>query len=186
VGRFHTSIRFRAFTIRRAICKPGFQGPSNLPKMRLFLLISPPVQRSLRSPRYIFTPYPTLSIFITMRVSIVLAALAAVASASSVAKRQIPSCALGKSNRLFRITLSHFPLECMTSADTGSCAATDNTCLCGSDKFVQSTYSCISSTCSGSDLQSAVAAARALCVSAVSTLNRSISISLIRYTRVSP
>ncbi|CAE6402930.1 unnamed protein product [Rhizoctonia solani] len=91
-----------------------------------------------------------------MRVSIILAALAAVASASSVSKRQIPDCAM----------------KCIMSASTGSCAGTDNTCLCKSDEFVQSTYSCIASTCQGSDLDQAVAAARALCIAAGVTLTQ--------------
>ncbi|CAE6537725.1 unnamed protein product [Rhizoctonia solani] len=91
-----------------------------------------------------------------MRVSIVLAALAAVASASSIGKRQIPSCAL----------------TCMTSANTGSCSSTDNTCLCKSTAFVDSTYNCIASTCKGDDLTNAVAAARALCVAAGVTLTQ--------------
>ncbi|KAG8715041.1 hypothetical protein FRC11_006001 [Ceratobasidium sp. 423] len=93
-----------------------------------------------------------------MRVSIVLAALAAVASASSIGKRQIPSCAL----------------TCMTSADTGSCASTDNTCLCKSESFVNSTYTCIASTCKGDDLTNAVAAARALCIAAGVTLTQTV------------
>ncbi|CAE6363966.1 unnamed protein product [Rhizoctonia solani] len=93
-----------------------------------------------------------------MRVSIVVAALAAVASASSVAKRQIPSCALA----------------CITTAETGSCAPTDNTCLCRSSDFVESTYKCIASTCTGSDLDSAVDSAQALCVAAGVTLTQTV------------
>ncbi|KAF8688546.1 CFEM domain, partial [Rhizoctonia solani] len=116
-----------------------------------------PVQRSLRSPRYISSPYPTFSTIVNMRVSIVLAALAAVASATSVSKRQIPDCAT----------------TCIMSADVGTCGR-DNTCLCKSDAFVNSTYGCISSTCKGNDLEQAVAAARALCIAAGVTLTQTV------------
>ncbi|KAG9097064.1 hypothetical protein FRC07_010841 [Ceratobasidium sp. 392] len=93
-----------------------------------------------------------------MRVSFAVLALAAVASASSVFRRQsMPACAM----------------QCIMTADTGSCDATDNTCLCKSDPFIQATYKCISSTCQGDDLASANDAARALCAAAGVTLTQS-------------
>ncbi|KAB5592968.1 hypothetical protein CTheo_3603 [Ceratobasidium theobromae] len=90
-----------------------------------------------------------------MRVSIVLAALATVASASGyLGKRQIPDCAL----------------KCMTSASTGSCSPTDNTCLCKSEAFVDTIYNCFYASCSASEFETATAAARALCSAAGVTL----------------
>ncbi|KAG8739857.1 hypothetical protein FRC10_005052 [Ceratobasidium sp. 414] len=93
-----------------------------------------------------------------MRASFALIALAAVVSASSASKRQLPSCAM----------------TCIVSASTGSCDPTDNTCLCKSEAFVNSTYQCIASSCSGSDLQTAINGARALCAAAGVTLTQSV------------
>ncbi|KAJ1301266.1 hypothetical protein OPQ81_003673 [Rhizoctonia solani] len=93
-----------------------------------------------------------------MRVSVVVAALATVASASSLGKRQIPSCAM----------------TCIQNANLDGCSATDNTCLCKSEKFVQSTYSCIAGACQGKDLDTAVAAANALCIAAGVTLTNTV------------
>ncbi|KAF8607390.1 hypothetical protein BDV93DRAFT_520269 [Ceratobasidium sp. AG-I] len=93
-----------------------------------------------------------------MRTSFALLALAAVVSAGSMGKRQFPSCAM----------------DCITRADTGTCDATDNTCLCNSPAFVDSTYSCIASTCTGEDLQTAVDGAKALCAAAGVSLTQTL------------
>ncbi|CAE6420561.1 unnamed protein product [Rhizoctonia solani] len=85
-----------------------------------------------------------------MRVSIVLAALAAVASASSLSKRQYPSCAM----------------TCAQSADYDGCAATDNTCMCKSQKFVDSMSTCLTKTCTGDDLAKAQSISNAICKAA--------------------
>ncbi|KAG9086065.1 hypothetical protein FRC06_003289 [Ceratobasidium sp. 370] len=105
-----------------------------------------------------------------MRASFALLALAAVASASSVSKRQLPNCAMA----------------CIVKANTGTCDATDNTCLCKSDAFVQSTYQCIASTCSASDLQTAIDGARALCAAAGVTLTQSVPASTGAATATAP
>ncbi|KAG8698730.1 hypothetical protein FRC08_005740 [Ceratobasidium sp. 394] len=94
-----------------------------------------------------------------MRASFALVALAAVVSASSASKRQLPSCAM----------------ECIVSASTGSCQATDNTCLCKSDEFVQSTYQCVQQKCTNpDDLKAAIDGARALCAAAGVTLTQTL------------
>ncbi|CAE7148314.1 unnamed protein product [Rhizoctonia solani] len=89
-----------------------------------------------------------------MRVSIVLAALAAVASASSLtnalSKRQYPECAM----------------TCAQSADYDGCSITDNTCMCKSQKFVNSMSSCLDTTCKGDDLTKSKEISNALCVAA--------------------
>ncbi|KAK7436690.1 hypothetical protein VKT23_018945 [Stygiomarasmius scandens] len=84
------------------------------------------------------------------------AALVLLASASSVSlwKRQFPSCAM----------------PCVASADTGSCVPTDNSCLCRSESFVNSTTECIESSCSGNDLQAALSGAQQLCAAVGVTL----------------
>ncbi|KAG8739856.1 hypothetical protein FRC10_005051 [Ceratobasidium sp. 414] len=86
-----------------------------------------------------------------MRASFTLLALAAVVSAGSISRRQLPACAM----------------QCMASADTGGCDPTDNTCMCNSAAFVTSTYQCVQQTCTDpSDLQAAIDGARALCAAA--------------------
>ncbi|KAG9096467.1 hypothetical protein FRC07_010931 [Ceratobasidium sp. 392] len=92
-----------------------------------------------------------------MRVSFAVLALAAVASASSVFRRQsMPACAM----------------TCIMNANTqdSGCDATDNTCLCKNQAFIQSTSTCIASTCQGNDLKDANEAASALCAAAGVTL----------------
>ncbi|KAG9086066.1 hypothetical protein FRC06_003290 [Ceratobasidium sp. 370] len=94
-----------------------------------------------------------------MRASFALLALAAVASAGSISRRQLPACAM----------------QCMTTADTGSCDPTDNTCMCNSPAFVNSTYQCVQQTCTDpGDLEAAIAGARALCAAAGVTLTESV------------
>ncbi|KAG8709754.1 hypothetical protein FRC09_000490 [Ceratobasidium sp. 395] len=95
-----------------------------------------------------------------MRVSFAILAFAAAVSASSGFRRQaaMPACAM----------------QCIMSADTGSCDQTDNTCLCKSDPFVQSMYKCMSSTCEPADLDSAVTASRALCQAAGVSLTQTV------------
>ncbi|KAF9452080.1 hypothetical protein P691DRAFT_772556 [Macrolepiota fuliginosa MF-IS2] len=79
-------------------------------------------------------------------VAVAVATLASSVSASLVA-RQLPQCAN----------------SCIMSADLGGCQPTDNACLCKSQKFVNSTTTCIGTQCTGSDLQAALTAAQQLC-----------------------
>ncbi|KAH9947877.1 hypothetical protein B0H21DRAFT_736774 [Amylocystis lapponica] len=92
-----------------------------------------------------------------MRFAIALVALSALsASASSLLRRQsLPSCAD----------------PCIENADLGSCSASDDTCLCNSSAFVNSVTSCITSSCTGSDLAEAEQAAVALCAAVGVTLS---------------
>ncbi|KAG8769154.1 hypothetical protein FRC12_005132 [Ceratobasidium sp. 428] len=94
-----------------------------------------------------------------MRVSFAILAFAAAVSASSGFRRQaaMPACAM----------------QCIMNADLGNCDQTDNTCLCKSQAFVDSTYSCIATACQGDDLNTATAASRALCAAAGVTLTQS-------------
>ncbi|CAE6537789.1 hypothetical protein RSOLAG22IIIB_05964 [Rhizoctonia solani] len=89
-----------------------------------------------------------------MRVSVVLVALAAVASASTLSRRQYPSCAM----------------TCAQSADYDGCSPTNNTCMCKSQKFVDSMTSCLDKTCSGDDLAKSKEISNAICVAAGVTL----------------
>ncbi|QRV84983.1 CFEM domain protein [Ceratobasidium sp. AG-Ba] len=105
-----------------------------------------------------------------MRASVAVLAFVAAASASVFERQSIPSCAM----------------QCMASADYGSCQPTDNACLCKSDTFVNSTYACIASTCKGNDLENAIAGARALCAASGVTLTQSIPASTAAPTATSP
>ncbi|QRV99018.1 CFEM domain protein [Ceratobasidium sp. AG-Ba] len=105
-----------------------------------------------------------------MRASIAVLAFVAAASASVFERQGIPACAM----------------QCMATADYGSCQPTDNACLCKSDTFVNSTYICIASTCKGDDLDSAIAGARALCAASGVTLTQSIPASTGAPTATSP
>ncbi|ETW77564.1 hypothetical protein HETIRDRAFT_248180, partial [Heterobasidion irregulare TC 32-1] len=58
-------------------------------------------------------------------------------------------------------------IPCLTSADFGSCSQTDLQCLCTSSSFISSTTQCIESSCTGSDLDQAEAAARSGCAAIV-------------------
>ncbi|EMD36956.1 hypothetical protein CERSUDRAFT_83981 [Gelatoporia subvermispora B] len=84
-----------------------------------------------------------------MRFSLAVLALATVASASiaPLSKRQFPDCAE----------------NCLVDADFGSCSQTDDVCLCNSSAFVNSVTSCITSSCTGSDLTTAEGEAVGLC-----------------------
>ncbi|KAG9310172.1 hypothetical protein JVU11DRAFT_9795 [Chiua virens] len=85
--------------------------------------------------------------------------LAAVSStlAALTARQSLPSCAV----------------PCMENADTGSCAPVDDSCLCKNQQFINSTASCIASSCTGSDLQNADAYAQQLCLAVGVTLTES-------------
>ncbi|EPS96370.1 hypothetical protein FOMPIDRAFT_1032413 [Fomitopsis schrenkii] len=93
-----------------------------------------------------------------MRFTFAVLALAATLSAASanVWKRQsLPSCAE----------------NCIGSASTGGCSASDEQCLCSSSAFVDSVESCIEKSCDASDVQASLAAAEALCAQAGVTLS---------------
>ncbi|RDX45821.1 hypothetical protein OH76DRAFT_1420542 [Lentinus brumalis] len=81
-------------------------------------------------------------------------ALAAVASAASLNRRQLPSCAN----------------SCLTGADFGSCDPLDDSCLCNSQAFVSSVTDCITGACQGNDLVTAESAAQQLCLAVGVTL----------------
>jgi CFEM-containing surface protein len=58
-------------------------------------------------------------------------------------------------------------LTCISNANLGDCAQTDNACLCKNQQFIASTTTCIESTCTGSDLQEAIEFVQAICAAAV-------------------
>lgn len=58
-------------------------------------------------------------------------------------------------------------LPCITNVDYGSCSPSDNACLCKSATYVNTTTTCIESSCTGSDLTTAIATAQALCAEVV-------------------
>ncbi|KAK0484448.1 hypothetical protein IW261DRAFT_1416409 [Armillaria novae-zelandiae] len=94
-----------------------------------------------------------------MRFSLValpLSVLVAGSSAVSLHSRQLPSCAT----------------DCITGSnvDYGNCSSSDNACLCKNSDFVNSVQSCITSNCTGDDLQTALSVAQALCAAAGVTL----------------
>ncbi|KZT26073.1 hypothetical protein NEOLEDRAFT_267649 [Neolentinus lepideus HHB14362 ss-1] len=81
----------------------------------------------------------------------------AVVSASRIAiyaRQSLPSCAT----------------SCLMNADTGTCGEND-TCLCRSQAFINSTTTCIQQSCTGSDLTNAEAAAQELCAAVGVTLS---------------
>ncbi|TFY57822.1 hypothetical protein EVG20_g8390 [Dentipellis fragilis] len=88
------------------------------------------------------------------------AAVASTASASNILARQAgyPNCAV----------------PCLTSADFGSCSQTDLKCLCTSANFITSVTQCIESSCQGSDLTNAEAAAQSECAAIGVSLTSSI------------
>ncbi|EPS96363.1 hypothetical protein FOMPIDRAFT_1032411 [Fomitopsis schrenkii] len=94
----------------------------------------------------------------TFALTALLSALAT-AQASYLLKRQFPSCAS----------------SCLVNADFGNCNSTDDTCLCNSSTFVNSVTSCIESSCSGNDLETAEADAQQLCLAVGVTLTNSAS-----------
>ncbi|KAG7445292.1 uncharacterized protein BT62DRAFT_920554 [Guyanagaster necrorhizus] len=89
-------------------------------------------------------------------VALPLSILVAGSSASTIHARQLPSCAV----------------SCTTSSNInyGNCSTTDDACLCQDTSFVTSVETCINSNCSGSDLQTALSEAQALCAAAGVTL----------------
>ncbi|KAK0499050.1 hypothetical protein EDD18DRAFT_60452 [Armillaria luteobubalina] len=94
-----------------------------------------------------------------MRFSLValpLSVLVAGSSATSLHARQLPSCAV----------------DCTTGSNInyGDCSTSDNACLCKNSDFVNSVQSCITSKCTGDDLQTALSVAQALCAAAGVTL----------------
>ncbi|KAL4072177.1 hypothetical protein V8B97DRAFT_1915696 [Scleroderma yunnanense] len=76
------------------------------------------------------------------------------ANAALVARQTLPSCAV----------------TCITNANTGGCASTDDSCLCNNQTFVSTTTSCIESSCSGNDLVEAEQYAQAICAAVGVTL----------------
>ena len=57
--------------------------------------------------------------------------------------------------------------SCTTTADFGSCQITDYHCLCTSQPFVASVTKCITTYCSGDDLQKALTLSQRLCAAVV-------------------
>ncbi|KAI6020106.1 hypothetical protein PISMIDRAFT_678658 [Pisolithus microcarpus 441] len=97
-----------------------------------------------------------------MRVAVVLVALSAALSSVSagfVSRQTLPACAQ----------------TCITSANLGGCSATDDSCLCRNQSFVNAVTSCIESSCTGSDLQQAEEFAQSLCLAVGVTLTISTS-----------
>ncbi|KAK0224154.1 hypothetical protein IW262DRAFT_1459205 [Armillaria fumosa] len=89
-------------------------------------------------------------------VALPLSVLIAGSSATSLHARQLPSCAV----------------DCITGSNInyGDCSTSDNACLCKNSDFVNSVQSCITSNCTGNDLQTALSVAQALCAAAGVTL----------------
>jgi len=93
----------------------------------------------------------------TMRFPVAILVLSAAFSsafAALVVRQSLPNCAE----------------QCLASADYGNCSSTDDTCLCNSSAFINSTTTCIQSSCTGSDLTTAEAASQALCAAVGVTL----------------
>ncbi|KAK7042527.1 CFEM domain-containing protein [Favolaschia claudopus] len=60
--------------------------------------------------------------------------------------------------------------DCLAHPNLGNCKASDLTCLCNNNDFVQGTFDCIKAACTGTDLASAIALAAATCQSVGVTL----------------
>ena len=58
-------------------------------------------------------------------------------------------------------------LTCDENADYGPCVATDDSCLCDYEPFINSTTACIQQTCQGAEFAAAQAAAVSLCEAVV-------------------
>ncbi|KAG2040395.1 hypothetical protein BDR03DRAFT_948625 [Suillus americanus] len=69
-----------------------------------------------------------------------------------------------------RQSLPNCAVPCLTNADFGNCSSTDDSCLCHSQAFINSTTSCIQASCTGSDLTNAEAASQSLCAAVGVTL----------------
>ncbi|KIJ16487.1 hypothetical protein PAXINDRAFT_168597 [Paxillus involutus ATCC 200175] len=91
-----------------------------------------------------------------MRFAVALFALTAVSSVSSalIARQSLPNCAA----------------PCLANANFDGCSPDDDTCLCHDQTFIDSTTSCIQSSCTGSDLAEAEAFAQSLCLAVGVTL----------------
>lgn len=93
-----------------------------------------------------------------MRFSTIVALFGAVASvsAATLSARQagLPTCAAA----------------CLAGAPMGDCASDDNACMCNNTEFVTAATGCITSTCTGEDLATALQAATALCAAEGVTL----------------
>ncbi|KAG7440479.1 uncharacterized protein BT62DRAFT_938012 [Guyanagaster necrorhizus] len=57
--------------------------------------------------------------------------------------------------------------SCITNVSYDNCSSSDNACLCKSETYVNTTLTCIESSCSGSDLTTAIETAEALCAEVV-------------------
>src|SRR5882762_918971 len=108
-----------------------------------------------------------------MRFTLSLVAIAgavAAVSGSLVVRQTLPSTNL---ICLFITTYTHLvvipgcAVSCLTNADFGSCSHSDNSCLCHSQSFINSTTICITNACSGADLANAEAYSQAICRSVV-------------------
>ncbi|KAH8827124.1 hypothetical protein DL96DRAFT_1605617 [Flagelloscypha sp. PMI_526] len=86
-----------------------------------------------------------------MRFSVVAVLAAFVATAVA----QLPDCAT----------------PCIAGADLDGCQATDNACLCKSKAFVNSTTTCITSSCQGDALTQAISVSQELCAKVGVTLS---------------
>ncbi|THH06262.1 hypothetical protein EW145_g4218 [Phellinidium pouzarii] len=82
---------------------------------------------------------------------------ASAASAAFVSRASVPQCAIA----------------CIQTANLDGCSSSDDVCLCSNAAFVNSTTSCIESTCSGSDLAAAEAFAQENCGAVGITLSSS-------------
>ena len=120
-----------------------------------------------------------------MRASFVPLLLAAAASASLMERQLsslpstpfhlfflssiVPCHDLNFMNVLDQLTLRALAcaLPCLVSANFGSCSQTDIACLCSSSSFVSSLATCIESSCTGADVQTAISQATALCANNV-------------------
>ncbi|KAJ7937407.1 hypothetical protein B0H13DRAFT_213419 [Mycena leptocephala] len=88
-----------------------------------------------------------------MRVTATLAALSLLSFVSGAYHaRQIPGLPACANNCLNNPT------------NLGGCAQTDETCLCKSLPFVETTYACVLAACQGADQQSAIGVAENLCL----------------------
>ena len=90
--------------------------------------------------------------FVTMS-----AVISAVPAAMIFQRQSIPSCAT----------------TCIANADLGGCQMGDDSCLCHNEAFINSTTTCIQSTCTGQDLQTAEYDAQQLCLAVDVTLTAS-------------
>ncbi|KAG2159469.1 uncharacterized protein EDB93DRAFT_1115887 [Suillus bovinus] len=97
-----------------------------------------------------------------MRFAVVVLPLSVAVSSAFAAlltRQSLPSCAV----------------PCLTNADFGNCSETDDNCLCHSEAFINSTTSCIQTSCTGSDLTNAEAASQSLCAAVGVTLTSGVA-----------